>query len=66
MTQDDQPDYRIPQGGGVPWRDMGMEETHRPPERDIEITAIETMAIAGNFTWGIVKVETDADVYWLC
>ena len=65
MTDDDRPDYRVPQGGGVPWRDMGMEEHHRPPERDIEITGIETMAIAGNFTWGIVKVETDADVYGL-
>ncbi|WP_276274028.1 mandelate racemase/muconate lactonizing enzyme family protein [Haloarcula litorea] len=65
MTGDDQPDYRIPQGGGVPWRDMGMDEDHRPPERDVEITGIETMAIAGNFTWGIVKVETDAGVYGL-
>ena len=65
MTQDDQPEYRIPAGGGVPWRDMGMEETHRPPERDVEITDIKTMAIAGNFTWGIVKVETDAGVYGL-
>jgi gluconate/galactonate dehydratase len=61
----DEPDYRIPQGGGVPWRDMGVEETHRPPERDIEITGIETMAIAGNFTWGIVKVETNTDHYGL-
>jgi L-alanine-DL-glutamate epimerase-like enolase superfamily enzyme len=61
----DEPDYRIPQGGGVPWRDMGMDETHRPPERDVEITDVKTMAIAGNFTWGIVKVETDADVYGL-
>ncbi|PSP92844.1 enolase [Halobacteriales archaeon QS_4_62_28] len=65
MTDDDQPEYRIPQGGGVPWRDMGMEETRRPPARDVAITGIETMAIAGNFTWGIVKVETDAGVYGL-
>ena len=63
--QEDEPDYRIPQGGGVPWRDMGMDETHRPAERDIEITDVKTMAIAGNFTWGIVKVETDAGVYGL-
>jgi len=62
---DRKPDYRIEQGGGVPWRDMGMTETHRPPERDVAITDIETMAIAGNFTWGIVKVETDAGVYGL-
>ena len=59
----DEPDYRIPAGGGVPWRDLSVEERHRPAERDIEITNIETMAIAGNFTWGIVKIETDADVY---
>jgi L-alanine-DL-glutamate epimerase-like enolase superfamily enzyme len=62
---DDEPDYRIAQGGGVPWRDMGLEETSRPPERDVEITDVKTMAVAGNFTWGIVKVETDAGVYGL-
>lgn len=64
MPEDD-PDYRIEQGGGVPWRSLGRDETHRPEERDIEITDIRTMAVAGNFTWGIVKVETDADVYGL-
>jgi L-alanine-DL-glutamate epimerase-like enolase superfamily enzyme len=63
MTQDE-PDYRIPQGGGVPWRDMG-QATSRPPERQVEITDIRTMAVAGNFTWGIVKVETDSGVYGL-
>ncbi len=62
---EDEPDYRIPQGGGVPWRSMGMEESHRPADRDVEITDVKTMAIAGNFTWGIVKVETDSDVYGL-
>jgi len=62
---EDEPDYRIPQGGGVPWRDMGMEERNRPPERDVAITDVKTMAVAGNFTWGIVKVETDAGVYGL-
>jgi len=61
----DEPDYRIPQGGGVPWRDMGMDETHRPADRDVEITDVKTMAIAGNFTWGIVKVETNTDHYGL-
>ncbi|MFC7211882.1 mandelate racemase/muconate lactonizing enzyme family protein [Natronoarchaeum sp. GCM10025321] len=61
----DEPDYRIPQGGGVPWRDMGVDETHRPPDRDIEITDVKTMAIAGNFTWGIVKVETNTEHYGL-
>ncbi|WP_101296939.1 mandelate racemase/muconate lactonizing enzyme family protein [Halegenticoccus soli] len=61
----DQPDYRIPQGGGVPWRDLSVDESHRPAERDIEITDVKTMALAGNFTWGIVKVETDTDHYGL-
>jgi len=60
----EEPDYRIPQGGGVPWRDMG-QTTNRPADREVEITGIETMAVAGNFTWGIVKVETDRDVYGL-
>jgi len=65
VTTEDKPECRIEQGGGVPWRDLGREEANRPPERDVEITDIRTMAIAGNFTWGIVKVETDADVYGL-
>ncbi|MFC6734245.1 mandelate racemase/muconate lactonizing enzyme family protein [Haladaptatus sp. DYSN1] len=59
----DEPDYRIPPGGGVPWRDLSVDEAHRPAERDIEITNIETMALAGNFTWGIVKVETNTEHY---
>jgi L-alanine-DL-glutamate epimerase-like enolase superfamily enzyme len=42
---------------------MGIEETHRPADRDIQITDIKTMAIAGNFTWGIVKVETNSEHY---
>jgi L-alanine-DL-glutamate epimerase-like enolase superfamily enzyme len=62
---DETPDYRIAQGGGVPWRDLGRKERHRPPDRDVSITDIRTMAIAGNFTWGIVKVETDAGVHGL-
>ena len=60
---DEEPDYRIPPGGGVPWRDLSVDERHRPAERDIEIAGIETMAITGNFTWGIVKVETNTDLY---
>lgn len=63
--ENNEPEYRIPQGGGVPWRDMGVEETKRPPQRDVEITDVRTMAVAGNFTWGIVKIETDADTYGL-
>lgn len=52
------------------WRDLRDDETHRPPERDIEITDVKTMGVKGNpkgendfYTWGIVKVETDANVY---
>jgi L-alanine-DL-glutamate epimerase-like enolase superfamily enzyme len=52
-------EYVIPPGGGVPWRDLTMDERGRPPERDIEITGLETMALQGNFTWGLLKVETD-------
>ena len=63
MTANQQPEYRIPQGGGVPWRDLSMTETSRPPERDVTITDVRTMRLAGNFTWGIVKIETDGDVH---
>lgn len=55
-------DYRIPQGGGVPWRDLSADG-RRAPERDVEITDVRTMRLAGNFNWGIVKVETDAGAY---
>jgi len=55
-------DYRIPQGGGVPWRDLHADH-RRSDDRRVEITNIETMRLAGNFNWGIVKVETDAGVY---
>jgi L-alanine-DL-glutamate epimerase-like enolase superfamily enzyme len=55
-------DYRIPQGGGVPWRDLSADH-RRAEERDVAITDVRTMRLAGNFNWGIVKVETDADVY---
>ena len=56
-------EYVIPPGGGVPWRDLTMAEHSRPPERDVEITGLETMALRGNFTWGLLKVETDTDHY---
>lgn len=62
-TDEDVPDYVIPPGGGVPWRDLTRPERHRPPERDIEITDVRTMALQGNFEWGLVRVDTDADVY---
>jgi L-alanine-DL-glutamate epimerase-like enolase superfamily enzyme len=60
---DEDEEYVIPPGGGVPWRDLTMDEQARPPERDIEITGLETMALQGNFTWGLVKIETDTDHY---
>ena len=54
------------------WRDVSDEEGHRPPDRDVEITAVETTGLRGNprddgghFVWGLVKVETDAGVYGL-
>jgi L-alanine-DL-glutamate epimerase-like enolase superfamily enzyme len=59
----DVPDYVIPPGGGVPWRDLKTDEGSRPPERDLEITDVSTMVLQGNFRWGLVKVETDAGVY---
>ena len=59
----DEEEYVIPPGGGVPWRDLTMAEHSRPPERDVEITGLETMALRGNFTWGLLKVETDTDHY---
>ena len=60
---DEVPEYVIPPGGGVPWRDLTMREAHRPVERDIEITDVSTMVLQGNFKWGIVKVDTNTDVY---
>ncbi|MFB6295729.1 MAG: mandelate racemase/muconate lactonizing enzyme family protein [Halobacteriales archaeon] len=63
MTDEETPDYVIPPGGGVPWMDMSMDGTGRPPDREIEITDVRSMAIQGNFTWGLVKVETDAGIH---
>jgi L-alanine-DL-glutamate epimerase-like enolase superfamily enzyme len=51
------------------WRDLTDDERHRPPELRVEITDVKTMGIEGNpadegfYTWGIVKVETDAGEY---
>lgn len=63
MPEDSEPDYRIPPGGGVPWRALGTSESRRTGKRDIVITNVRTMALAGNFTWGIVKIETDGQEY---
>ncbi|MFB6113029.1 MAG: mandelate racemase/muconate lactonizing enzyme family protein [Halodesulfurarchaeum sp.] len=43
-------------------RDFSNHATHRAPERDVEITDIETAVIAGNFEWNLVRVHTDAGV----
>lgn len=52
------------------WRTLSMTESLRPTDRDVEITDVRTMGLAGNpkgeddhYTWGIVKVETDAGRY---
>lgn len=56
----DDPEYTVEPGADVPWRDLEWEESHRPPDRDIEITDVTATAVAGNFPWGLVRVETDA------
>jgi L-alanine-DL-glutamate epimerase-like enolase superfamily enzyme len=51
------------------WRDLSDDEGHRPPDLDVGITDVRTMGLQGNpkgdgyYTWGIVKVETDAGAY---
>jgi len=52
-------------GGGVGWRDLRRPERRRPPERDVEITGIESLVVDGNFPWNLIKVETDAGAYGL-
>jgi len=62
MADEETPEYVIPPGGGVPWMDHTMDDTGRPPERDIAITDVSTMVLQANFQWGIVTVETDAGI----
>jgi len=50
--------------GGVGWRDLRGDLRHAP-ERDVEITGIETCVVEGNFPWNLLKVETDAGEYGL-
>jgi L-alanine-DL-glutamate epimerase-like enolase superfamily enzyme len=59
----DEPAYKVPDEVSVPWRDLRDDEAQRPTDRDVSITNIRTMAISGNYPWGIVKVETDTDHY---
>ncbi|RQG95362.1 mandelate racemase/muconate lactonizing enzyme family protein [Natrarchaeobius chitinivorans] len=61
MTDQDD-EYVIPPGGGVPWRDLQMTESNRPSERDLEITDVSRLVVQGNFPWSLVKVETDAGI----
>jgi len=43
-------------------RDYSNHATNRAPERDVEITGIETAIVEGNFDWNLVRVHTDAGV----
>jgi len=63
MTGDDEPDYRIAQGGGVQWRDLAREEHHRPPERASPSPTSGRWPSPGTSPGGIVNPETDAGVY---
>lgn len=51
--------------GGVGWRDLRCDADRRTPERDVEITAIDSVVIEGNFPWNLIKVETDTGEYGL-
>ena len=62
MVDEQPPEYVIPPGDALPWRDLTDTEGHRPPERDITITNVETMTVQANFRWVLVKVETDAGI----
>jgi L-alanine-DL-glutamate epimerase-like enolase superfamily enzyme len=53
------------------WQELG-DAPARPPDRDVTITGVETMALQGNpkpdgdhYEWGIVTLETDAGEYGL-
>jgi len=56
----DDPEYTVDPGSDIPWRDLTREESRRPPRLDVEITDVAATAVAGNFPWGLVRVETDA------
>jgi len=49
--------------GGVGWRDLREGDMRRDPDRDVEITGIESAVVEGNFPWNLIKVETDAGAY---
>ncbi|MFP8958370.1 mandelate racemase/muconate lactonizing enzyme family protein [Natrialbaceae archaeon A-CW3] len=62
MVNNDDEEYVIPPDGGVPWRDLTVTESARPPERDIKITDVERLVVRGNFPWSLIKVETDVGI----
>jgi gluconate/galactonate dehydratase len=43
-------------------RDYSNHITTRDPDRDIQITDINTCVVKGNFEWNLIKIETDAGV----
>lgn len=43
-------------------RDFSNHATNRTPNRNLEITDIETCVIEGNFEWNFVRVHTDAGI----
>ncbi|QLG29490.1 mandelate racemase/muconate lactonizing enzyme family protein [Halorarum halophilum] len=50
---------------GVGWRDLSEGGRRRTESRDVEITDVECVGVAGNFPWNLIKVSTDAGEYGL-
>ncbi len=46
-------------------RDYTLQTDSRTPERDHEITGVETAVLRGNFDWNLVRIHTDAGVVGL-
>jgi L-alanine-DL-glutamate epimerase-like enolase superfamily enzyme len=68
MTEDDPAENKFhhlvaEMRGGVGWRDLRTGDTaRRSPAREVTITGVEHVAVAGNFPWNFVFVATDAGV----
>jgi len=49
---------------------MGLERSRSPPNRDIEITDVQTTVVGGNYEWIFVRIYTDTGItgtgeaYW--
>lgn len=43
-------------------RNFSNHATNRHPDRELEITDIQTSVVEGNFEWNLVRVETDAGI----